>query len=278
MNTIYIGTTLINDMFLGSGKITDLQAIKPNLSIEYLVIGSGGYGASGNNSNQARGGGGGAGGLLSGSAILLPGTTYQVQVGNALLSGGFDSYLTGSNLYFYSYAGGKGNGGTPAGTGGNGGSGAGGSQCTATLGCTRSGGTAVAGQGNVGGIGQYQGPSNQAGGGGGAGSAGVNGASGGAGGSGLASSISGTSITYSVGGSGGVGVVNGSTAGSGGGGGLYTPSTNPGSGADGIVIIRYKGPQQFTGGTVTTDGAYTVQTFTWNPADGLDPTKYTFTY
>ena len=48
----------------------------------------------------------------------------------------------------------------------------------------------------------------------------------------------------------------------GGGGGYLFNAQGGGSGGSGIVIIRYKGPQKATGGTVTTVGTETVHTFT----------------
>jgi hypothetical protein len=131
-------------------------------------------------------------------------------------------------------------------------------------------------------------------GGGGAGGVGGTGGivNGGFGGPGLPFSISGTSqyyggggggtnltniLTYGLGGIGGGGTggvspsphnspLRYSTSGSantGGGGGGYLYSGNGGgSGGSGIVIIRYKGPQKATGGTVTTVGTETVHTFT----------------
>jgi hypothetical protein len=131
-------------------------------------------------------------------------------------------------------------------------------------------------------------------GGGGAGGVGGTGGivNGGFGGPGLPFSISGTSqyyggggggtnltniLTYGLGGIGGGGTggvspsphnspLRYSTSGSantGGGGGGYLYSGNGGgSGGSGIVIIRYKGPQKATGGTITTVGTETVHTFT----------------
>jgi hypothetical protein len=52
------------------------------------------------------------------------------------------------------------------------------------------------------------------------------------------------------------------TGGGGGGGSHYNSNNKGGDGGSGIVIIRYKGPQKATGGTVTTVGTETVHTFT----------------
>ena len=131
-------------------------------------------------------------------------------------------------------------------------------------------------------------------GGGGAGGVGGTGGivNGGFGGPGLPFSISGTSqyyggggggtnltniLTYGLGGIGGGGTggvspsphnspLRYSTSGSantgGGGGGYLFNAQGGGSGGSGIVIIRYKGPQKATGGTITTVGTETVHTFT----------------
>ena len=52
------------------------------------------------------------------------------------------------------------------------------------------------------------------------------------------------------------------TGGGGGGGSHYNSNNKGGNGGSGIVIIRYKGPQKATGGTITTVGTETVHTFT----------------
>jgi hypothetical protein len=138
------------------------------------------------------------------------------------------------------------------------------------------------------------------GGGGGAGGVGQNGSPQGTvgnGGAGASSPISGTSVTYAGGGGGGggrrlvdypgarssggsggggaggnqnVATANGSdglinTGSGGGGGGSYPLSLGveiAGSGGSGIVIIRYTGSQNASGGTITTSPGYTIHTFT----------------
>ncbi len=109
----------------------------------------------------------------------------------------------------------------------------------------------------------------------------------GSGGAGISSNISGSAITY--GGGGGGGCANNATAagsgtdgggnggrgnavgsnaaanrGGGGGGSGFNPSQNPdaGSGGSGVVIVRYLGTPQATGGTITQVGGYTIHTFT----------------
>ena len=90
----------------------------------------------------------------------------------------------------------------------------------------------------------------------------------GAGGAGIASSYSGTPITYAGGGGGagdqgqgGYGGAIGPNTGSGG-LGIYSNPNAQQSGNSGIVIIRYSGSQVGTGGTVTSSGGYTIHTFT----------------
>jgi hypothetical protein len=49
-------------------------------------------------------------------------------------------------------------------------------------------------------------------------------------------------------------------------------------GGNGVVYIRYRGPQAFTGGTITTDGDFTVHKFNTTAVGGSEKTNYTFTY
>lgn len=251
MQTVYIGNTLVNDIFLGSQRMDDVFE-NPSVvfTTEYLVVAGGGRGANG--TATRRGGGAGAGGLLSGSVNLLPNTIYQVQIGTNDNSTTADSYLTGSNAYYYSSRGGAGGTTTPSqNNGSDGGSGGGGGQ---TISGTTSGGTGIVGQGNNG----AGGTTGNAGGGGGALSAG----SGTTGGSGKLSSITGTSTTYAKGGS--ADVIGGdepANTGNGGNGGRPTDTSGK-TGGTGIVVVRYLGPQKATGGTVTSDGSYIVHTFT----------------
>jgi hypothetical protein len=144
----------------------------------------------------------------------------------------------------------------------------------------RIGGTAIAGQGNAGGNNVWD---RGGGGGGGTGGAGgtAAGDSGGAGGAGLASSISGTAITYSVGGTGGsnaaisngvAGTVNRGNGGSGAAANAASTDRTGGVGGSGTVIARYKGASAGTGGTAGTGTAagYTLHTFTATGASALD--------
>ena len=113
-------------------------------------------------------------------------------------------------------------------------------------------------------------------GGGGGGSAytvspGGNGGIGGGGGGAIGTTTGGAGLNNgSPGGGGGInsyantpgGNAGANTGGGGGGGSHYNSNNKGGDGGSGIVIIRYKGPQKATGGTVTTVGTETVHTFT----------------
>lgn len=237
MQTVYVGNTLINDVMLGSQRMDDVFSLNSSYSIEYLVVAGGGAGAPVFGGTAS--GCGGAGGLLSGSLLVNPYTLYQVRVGDGGSSGqnGNPSYLTGSNSYLYSFGGGR--GGFPTEVGQDGGSGGGGG------GTNKTGGNGVAGQGTNGGA-----------------STGNQGGSGG----GLAafSSITGTSNQYAVGGVGGSGIAGAANTGNGGTGWLGTQGGpwNGGAGGSGIVVVRYLGPQRGIGGTVSTDGNYTIHQYT----------------
>ena len=217
-----------------------------NLNVELLIVAGGGGGG------ESRGGGGGAGGLIYNSSYYLTAGTYPVVVGT-----GGGNNVNGTNSSFDSYdAMGGGRGGGEAGygvakTGANGGSGGGAIENTAI-------GVGIVGQGYNGASGLSAG-TYLGGGGGGAGGEGVAGTSGGTGGIGLEYNINGSDQYYAggggaggntafgVGGSsiGGDGSDSGTATdgvantGSGGGGGAGSPRGDGGSGADGIVIIRY---------------------------------------
>jgi hypothetical protein len=271
MQTVYIGNTLINDIFLGSQRMDDVfENALVSFQAEFLVVASGARGGTGGGSPSRTGGGGGAGGLLSGSLTIIPNTTYQIQVGGWNANNVFyDSYLTGSNFYHYSYAGGRGgqgNGTDASKNGQNGGSGGGAARNSNGVG---SFGTGISGQGNNG---STEANSTTGGGGGGAAAAG----SGATGGAGKASSISGTSTTYSKGGDAG-----GGAAGTNYGDGSNSSGTSStGEPKEGVVILRYLAPQKLSGGTVTTDGNYIVQTFYNTTSGTIDPAinQYTITY
>jgi len=240
MQTVYIGNTLINDVFLGSKRMDDvLQSFI--LPIEFLVVAAGGAGGDGSGIS----GGGGAGRYLASSASLFPGT-YPIVVGGAVSSAnGQDSTFLGITCP----GGGKGgNGGSTgaAGNGSDGGSGGGGGD-----GASRVGGNAVAATGNYGTGNGNGGGSNRPGAGGGAGGAGT--------------STPGPTLTwldgqgYCGGGNSGTNRVASIYSGSGG----YGRDTGspPSAGNNGIVKIRYIGVPRASGGTITQSGGYTYHTF-----------------
>jgi hypothetical protein len=288
----YTGTYGTNGFYL------PMNGSRETYTVDYLVI-AGGGGGGGTTNDGFGGGGGGAGGYLTSTASLGNSLTYTITVGAGGAGGaaggrnngtqGQNSSIAGTGITtITSIGGGYGGGGdsSTGNAGGNGGSGGG----AATL---KSGGTATSGQGNNGGTGNETGPNYGSGGGGGASTTGAAGTStsGGNGGAGLASSITGSSVTRAGGGGGGTydggtggsggtggggagkasagngtnGTVN--TGGGGGGGGANSTTGGAGgSGGSGIVILRmltsnYSGTT--TGSpTITTDGSYTVLTYT----------------
>jgi len=224
--------------------------------VEYLVVAGGGSGATQADSDNRGGGGGGAGGMLTGTLTNLIPDSYTITVGANGSQSGTAYYSVGTNGSLSTFStvsatgggrGGAGNGTTPN-TGGSGGGG--GSGAVAGTGAAAS----PSGQGFAGGDGTTGAGGASGGGGGGAGGAGANFAAGPAGvasgGIGQASSISGSSVTYSKGGwsspNGGHIPINDRTrsgnTGDGGnsGSGNTTVSTlRPSPGSAGIVIIRY---------------------------------------
>jgi len=271
------------------------------VTANFLVIAGG---AGGGND---RAGGGGAGGLRStvtatgGGGSLEPTITlnpiisYTVTVGaggagstsvSSAGTNGSDSVLSGTGITTITSTGGGGGGSGSSVNGVSGGSGGGArNQNSAT------GGAGTANQGFAGGSNTTN-DGGTGGGGGGAGAVGKNGnpetVNRGFGGAGVATSITGSSVTYAggggaggdgttfgTGGSGGGGN-GGSTAsatgngnpgtanlGGGGGGGDGAGTTrNGGQGGSGVVIISYVGAQQFGGGIVTSSGSSTIHTFT----------------
>jgi len=73
MQTVYIGTTLVNDVMLGSQRMDDVIARQYPLTIEWLLLG-GGAGGGGSSGGSSNGGGGGAGIFVSSSFIAQPTT------------------------------------------------------------------------------------------------------------------------------------------------------------------------------------------------------------
>lgn len=258
-------------------------------TVKALVVAGGGSGGNVSaTGNSYSGGGGGAGGYIYEAAHALGAGSYPVVVG----AGGTGSTTTrnnGANSSFdtlTAIGGGAGaegsSGGFPNNPGNNGGSGGGASRAAA-------GGTATAGQGSNGGTGTAAFGSAASGGGSGAVGTHSGSTTGAAGGVGTANSISGASVTRAggggaggyaaaggAGGSGGGGAGGGdrlngvnATANTGGGGGGAGSSaagvaTAPGAGGSGVVVIRYATADYgtVTGGTITTDGADTIHTFT----------------
>jgi hypothetical protein len=254
------------------------------IPVDYLVVAGGGGGAT------TAGSGGGAGGMLTGSlpTSVSAGVSYTITVGAGGAGGTSDGTngQQGSNSVFGSFVTSLGGGlGKHAADGASGGSGSGGGYAT---GGQKAAGAGTNGQGNAGGTGgTTTSPDFPCGGGGGAGAVGGNGGSsvGGNGGAGLASSITGSSVTYAGGGGGsGSGGTTGGTGGGGnggtissgrqngtantggGGGGGGAANNGQGAGGSGIVILRY--PDSYavattTGSpTVTVTGGYRIYQFT----------------
>ena len=238
-------------------------------AIEYLVVAGGGGG--GNGYDNAGGGGGGAGMVLTGTLSVTPGNSYAITVGDGG-EGGANTRTNnagspGDNSVLDTITALGGGAGQGSRTGGSVGA-AQISNTTAPTGGTGTGG----GAGGKGGGGAT-----------GAGSA-NSGTTGGAGGAGLASSLSGTSVTYGIGGAGAnSGTQNGGAAGSdntgnGGqaGGATSANSVGGGKGGSGIVIIvnRSKGTlanpgisaQDILNSGLTTSGWYYIQTSTMTQA------------
>lgn len=214
--------------------------------VEYLVVAGGGRGGFGNGVDEM-GGMGGAGGLLQGTFVPKPAQSYAITVG----AGGDDSTRLGGDSIIAGVATAKGGGwgGESGSNGANGGSGGGGAAPNGQ------GGAGTVGQGNAGGSCTN---SEEGAGGGGAGGVGGNRPGPGLGGAGVSSDITGTSVTYAPGGT--PGDSPASRYGEGG-RGAYVEGLQE-AGFQGIVIVRYRGPQRATGGTVTTSGGYTIHSFT----------------
>lgn len=248
-NTLHkyiLGLVVATSLFVGGFSSASA------LTIETLLVAGGGSGSGSIGGCQA--GAGGAGGYLASSTMVISAGDYPVTVGNGGSPKGTPNYgnLGGDSTFNGLTAVGGGFGGSPPNTGGSGGSGV-------SCGGTNAAVAGTAGQGNSSGATD----ANQPGGGGGAGSAGTRGNLGGAGGSGVANSISGSSVTYAVGGNGNGAGANGTANRGNGGAGNFSASGSGGTGGSGIFIARcLTSAVSCTGGTVTTDGLYTVVTFT----------------
>lgn len=261
---VYFGNKKINRVYSGD-KETIVPTTEASINFfvaEYLLIAEGGTGGSQTDTGIAGLGGGGAGGLLSGSLNFTYGISYPVVIDDGDGDSTFRG-LTASN---------GGDGGeqanSPGGSGGSGGGAAGGVYLN--------GGSGVSGQGFAGG---GCGGSNIGGGGGGGanGPGGFGGLGPGSGGDGKASAISGVLTYYAGGGGGGYNSGTGwfyEPNGLGGGNSSYGGGSRANAGSDlpagkGVCIVRYKGPQKATGGTITTDGEYIIHTFNWPNAVGV---------
>ena len=254
-------------------------------NVEVLVVGGGGSGGSGSLYAYS-GGGGGAGGFIYRSSIIVSsGENIKISVGKGgagLSSASYDpspfgtTGNSGSNSRFGNLIaiGGGGGGGGLTYDGISGGSGGGGGGRNST------GGSGIAGQGFAGGSSSEHGDTTTYGaGGGGASSAGgdASNTTTAAGGEGKSNSITGSSVTYSVGGAGGHNAGTGSgtpvtNSGSGSRGGVGNGGGSQ-SGADGIVVVAYKGPQRGIGGTIDTTSrpGYTLHIFTTAGSDTFIP-------
>jgi hypothetical protein len=235
--------------------IYERMAIRPPVSVEYLLVAGGGAGGDdGGTAGAQQGGHGGAGGVRSGVFVPSKGASYSVTIGaGGVGATGTDSGDGGdTSIAGVETATGGGNGGRGGSNGGAGGSGGGAGSWSGDV----TPGAGISGQGYDGGdslSGTYG-----AGGGGAAGVGGDGGASGATGGAGLVSAITGTPTTYAAGGY----HVNPVPTGIPGHGGTGSFAGTPLDGKAGTAILRYRGGQKYTGGTVTTWRGWTVHTFT----------------
>ena len=229
--------------FTSGGTFTVSNA-GSNPEVEYLIVAGGGGGAYAASSVS---GGGGAGGMLSGLATVTA-TNYTITVG----SGGSGATAStnptsgGNSSAFSVTATGGGRGPTSTNLNGGAGGSGGGARGISGQG-NGTGGSGTAGQGNNGGNASSASSPiafSSAAGGGGAGGAAANSNSTNTatvGGIGLASTITGSAVTYATGGDGrassGGGVSGAANTGNGGGGGV---GVNGGAGGSGVVIIRYR--------------------------------------
>ena len=224
------GAYLVNQ-YKGVGSTTFIAPADVT-SAQLLIVGGGGGGGEGQN-GISFGGSGGAGGVLAGTLTGLSGS-YTITVGGGGANGPSINANAGNggNSAFGSYVaygGGYGGGGQKAGGAGGSGGGSG----------TSYGGPTQGTQGTLTGYGNRGGTSSArwlAAGGGGA--TGVGGANNASAANGLASSITGSSVTYATGAwtCSGVGA---SGLGNGGGGGDGGGNCSAKSGGAGIVIVRY---------------------------------------
>jgi hypothetical protein len=273
------GTGSCNFVMSANTSVTATFGQTPStLAADYLIVAGGGGGGA------YIGGGGGAGGVLHGSATMTSGVSYSIVVGGGGAGMVFDtgestnggnSVISGSDFTTSTAFGGGGAAGFYGGTTKSGGSGAG---CIGAY-AAQPGAAGVAGQGFRGGNGYAAAGGGGCGGGGATGIGGdgvfgfatnggpgytwLNGSTyggGGAGGGGgtLASGGSGGGGDARCNATGGAGTPN--TGGGGGAGSCYLDSG--GAGGSGVIIIRYSGSPNATGGTITQNGGYTYHKFT----------------
>lgn len=233
-------------------------------SVDVLVVAGGGSGGESGDSSTIWGGGG-AGGVSYETGVKVTSTGYTITVGAGGVSAGYGNNGSDSSFSSFVSATGGGRGGSYYAAAGAGGSGGGGSNREGSI--ISGPGAGIPLQGYVGGNSVVY---SAGGGGGGAGGAATT-----TSGVGLANSITGASVTYGIGGAGRAGtpaaggaaqaVAGTANRGNGGGGAYFSGSYyGPGAGGSGVVIVRYLTTDipSATGGTVTTDGLYTVRTFT----------------
>lgn len=272
------------------GNIFRFNSSNATVAVDYLVVAGGG---AGGNNGGVGGGGGGAGGVLSGSTNLNLKTSYTIVVGNGGTGGAYTYFNTnggdsslgsiiahggGSGGHYYHHM------GRPGGCGG----GAASNQFRTSHAGKGNAWLYKVSEGNSGGHCEPQAIPCGSGGGG----AGVTGYANlrnsnlaGYGGDGIASSITGSSVTYAGGGGGGAYI--GGTGGTGGSGGGGTGQTRNGAngtagtantggggggsvtvdsynGGSGIVIVRALQQASSTTGspTYTTSGSYHIYSFT----------------
>jgi len=263
-------TVRVTDSVNNADRSFNITAAEPSLTVEATIVGGGGAGGSDMFGARSAGAGGGGGHLVTSGLLISGATSVTVGAGGSGHSSTTDQASNGGDSTIAGHPSGigGGGGGSHDGSGWSGSlnwngnpGGSGGSGCQ-----SGSGGTGVPGQGypvpgsGGGGYGNWHSQ-------GGAGAGGPN--SGSTGGSGT-TSWDGTPRSGGGGGlpsggtqGGGAGAVGqgGNTNSGGGAGGLRSGQTAR-SGGSGVVIIRYPGGTQATGGTISASGGYTYHKFT----------------